>query len=120
MPEEHNQFDNDLIKANLIPADIKLYVVTKDRLNNITHSSILSDILALLASIAWGAFISFFIASHTSPVLSNISVVSIFTYKHIFLCAGIVLTIIFALTKWNQYNQISGITKSKLNLPDNE
>jgi len=114
MPGEQNLFDNDLIKANLIPADIKLYVVTKDRLKNITQSSIMSDLLAVLASISWGAFISFLIAANTSIDLTNNSSASLIAYKNVFLWVGLALTILFFLTKWNQYNQISGVIKSKL------
>jgi hypothetical protein len=114
MSNGYNIFDNNLFRANLIPTDIKLFVVTKDRLSNISASSFLNDITIFISSLIWGAYFSLKIALSSNTDMTELQSKTLTTYCNIFFWLGIIFIIFFILTKINQYRQIYGITKSKL------
>jgi drug/metabolite transporter (DMT)-like permease len=120
MSDDKNIFENDFLKANIIPADINLYVVTKDKLTNISTSSIWNDVLIFLASLAWGAFFATVIALKTSDNLSEIKLLTISAYQNIFFWSGIIFFFFFIAMKIYLYWHIRSITKSNIEFKSEE
>jgi len=120
MANGNNLFDNDYVDANIFPANLDFYVVSEDKLKNISSSSYWNDLLALLASLSWGAYFSTEIAIKTSEELSAPNLATLGTYQSVFFWFGILVGLLFLYLKWNHHSEISSITESDIKLSEND
>jgi len=120
--------DLNIISANgLIEATIKVkqetyYLVTEDNMNSLKAKSLLSDLFILLASLAWGAYVSVIITIEATFLdlnpekQSNEFLQPLLTLNSVFLVAGILFTTLAIWMFYIHFSYVDELKKGKLEI----
>ena len=120
--------DLNIISANgLIEATIKVkqetyYLVTEDNMNWLKAKSLLSDLFILLASLAWGAYVSVIITIEATFLdlnpekQSNEFLQPLLTLNSVFLVAGILFTTLAIWMFYIHFSYVDELKKGKLEI----
>ena len=104
----------ELVKADIRPKVETYFLVTEDTLKSITGKNVLTDVFSLIASLLWGAYVSVVIATSTSINVPVTTMISLKTYKNVFLVCAIAVSILAVIFLIITYKGISRIRQSNL------
>jgi hypothetical protein len=107
-----------LVESTIIAKQETYYLVTSDNLNSIKSKSLLSDLFVFLASLSWGAFFSVITTISSIPKAANENdpinkiLLPLKTLKDVFMCAGILFSILTIIMIIYSFHSLSELKKS--------
>ncbi len=94
MPDYQVLPDKELIRPEIVPRDLTFYLAMEDDLRSVASSNKLGNVLSLIASLLWGAFISVFLAIGSSASIPSETLAVLKTYRGFFFAFAVVFSLL--------------------------